>query len=219
MTDLTIIQKIAVWALPVIFAITLHEVAHGFVALLFGDHTARLSGRLTFNPIKHIDLVGTVIVPVLMLLFSNFIFGWAKPVPVDARNLHHPRRDMAFVALAGPVSNLLMALFWGLITKIGLMAEQGGSVWLGTPLVYMGGAGIMINALLAVLNLIPLPPLDGGKVLSSLLPRRAAYSLSMIEPYGFYILVILMFTGVLSKIMVPLVFFIIDGISSVFGLA
>jgi Zn-dependent protease len=219
MTDLTIIQKIAVWALPLIFAITLHEVAHGYVALLFGDHTARLSGRLTLNPIKHIDPIGTVLIPVVMLLFSNFIFGWAKPVPVDSRNLHHPRRDMAFVALAGPVSNLLMALFWGVITKIGLMTEQSGSVWLGTPLVYMGGAGIMINVVLAVLNLIPLPPLDGGKVLSSLLPPRAAYSLSMIEPYGFYILIILMFTGVLSRVMIPVVFFIIDGISSLFGLA
>src|SRR3990167_3363623 len=113
--ELTIVQKAAVWAIPVIFAITLHEVAHGWVASWFGDKTAKLSGRLTLNPIKHIDLVGTIIVPLLMLMFSNFIFGWAKPVPVDPRNMRNPRRDMALVALAGPASNLVMALFWGLI--------------------------------------------------------------------------------------------------------
>ena len=166
MTDLTLIQKIAVWALPLIFAITLHEVAHGFVALLFGDYTAKLSGRLTLNPIKHIDPVGTVLVPFLMMLVSNFIFGWAKPVPVDARNLKHPRRDMALVALAGPLSNLLMALIWGLIAKMGLMAHDSGNDWLGVPLVYMGGAGIMINVVLGVLNLIPYRHWMGEKCLN-----------------------------------------------------
>ncbi len=218
MIELTLIQKIAVWALPLIFAITLHEVAHGYVAYLFGDHTARLSGRLSLNPIKHIDPIGTILIPLVMLSFSNFVFGWAKPVPVDPRNLHHPRRDMALVALAGPFSNLLMAVIWAMIAKIGVMAEQGGSVWLGVPLAYMGGAGIMINVVLGVLNLIPLPPLDGGKILSSILPRRAAYTLSMIEPYGFYILILLMVTGVLSNIMAPFVFLIINGIGSLFGL-
>lgn len=218
MTDLTIIQKITVWVLPLIFAITLHEVAHGFVASLFGDQTARLSGRLTLNPIKHIDPIGTIAVPFLMLMFSNFIFGWAKPVPVDPRNMRNPKRDMAFVAMAGPLSNLLMALFWGLIAKLGEMADMGGSQWLGIPLVYMGGAGIMINVVLAVLNLIPLPPLDGGKVLEALLPRRAAYSLSLIEPYGFFILVFLMFTGVLSAVMSPFVFFLINTIGYLYGL-
>jgi len=216
--ELTIIQKAAIWAIPVIFAITLHEVAHGWVASWCGDQTARLSGRLTLNPIKHVDLMGTIVVPLLMLAFSNFIFGWAKPVPVDARNMRNPRRDMAYVSLAGPVSNLLMAFFWGAIARLGMYAEMTGNGWFGIPLVYMGGAGIMINVVLAVLNLIPLPPLDGGRLLLSLLPRRLAYQYSQIEPYGFLILVILIFTNILSWIMGPPVFFLISWIGSVFGL-
>src|SRR5579885_2938304 len=204
------IQKITIWAVPLIFAITLHEVAHGYVASLFGDQTARLSGRLSINPVKHIDPVGTILVPLLMLSVSSFVFGWAKPVPVDWRNLHHPRRDMALVAFAGPFSNLLMAFFWGLIAKIGLVMETGGNVWAGTPLYLMGQAGIMINVVLGVLNLIPLPPLDGGKVLAAFLPRRAAYSFSLIEPYGFFILILLMFTGLLSAIMGPFVLLIMS---------
>jgi Zn-dependent protease len=203
--ELTIIQKIAIWAIPVLFAISLHEVAHGWVASFFGDQTARFSGRLSLNPLKHIDPVGTVLVPLLMLMVSNFIFGWAKPVPVDARNLHNPRRDMAFVALAGPLSNILMALFWGLAAKLGFIAEQSGNDWLGIPLIFMGGAGIMINVVLAVLNLIPLPPLDGGRILSSLLPPRTAYRLSLAEPYSLVILILLMFSGILSHIMFPIV--------------
>lgn len=218
MTDLTLIQKIAVWALPLIFAITLHEVAHGFVASLLGDKTAKLSGRLTINPVKHIDPIGTILIPFVMLLVSNFIFGWAKPVPVDPRNLRNPRRDMALVALAGPVSNLLMALFWGLIARLGILADQSGSSWSGVPLVYMGGAGITINVVLAVLNFIPLPPLDGGKILEAVLPRRAAYSVSLVEPYGFYILILLMMTGILSSIMSPFVYFIINLIGNIVGL-
>src|SRR3990167_1892081 len=138
MMDLTIVQKIAIWAIPLIFAITLHEVAHGWVASWFGDQTARLSGRLTLDPLKHIDLVGTVFVPLIMLLFSNFIFGWAKPVPVDARNMRHPRRDMAIVALAGPFANLLMAIFWGAIAKLGITLQLHGNTWFGAPLIYMG---------------------------------------------------------------------------------
>jgi Zn-dependent protease len=218
MTDLTIVQKITILALPLIFAITLHEVAHGYVASLFGDYTAKLSGRLTLNPIKHIDPLGTIVVPFLMLLVSNFVFGWAKPVPVDPRNMRNPRWDMAVVALAGPLSNILMAIFWGLIARLGLMASQGGNEWLGVPLIYMGGAGIMINVFLAVLNLIPIPPLDGGRVLSAFLPRRAAYHLSMIEPFGFFILIILMFTGILSSIMTPFVYLIINLISGLYGI-
>ena len=218
MMELTIVQKIAVWALPLIFAITLHEVAHGFVASLFGDHTAKLSGRLTLNPIAHIDWVGTVFVPLLMLTVSNFIFGWAKPVPVDARNMKNPRRDMAFVSLAGPVANLLMALFWGLIAKLGLVLEAMGDGWFGLPLVYMGSAGIMINIVLGVLNLIPLPPLDGGRFMMSVLPPRAAYKFSMLEPYGFFILLLLLVTNVLSKIMAPFVYALVGLISFLFGL-
>lgn len=216
--ELTIVQKIAVWVLPLIFAITLHEVAHGWVASFFGDQTARLSGRLSLNPLKHIDPVGTVVLPLLMLMVSNFIFGWAKPVPVDPRNMRHPRRDMAIVALAGPLSNILMALGWALIAKAGIMAEDAGNTWLGIPLTYMGGAGIMMNVVLAVLNLIPLPPLDGGKVLASLLPPRMAYRLSVVEPYSFFILILLLFSGLLSYIMAPPIFFLLNLISSIFGL-
>jgi Zn-dependent protease len=216
--ELTLIQKITIWALPTIFAITLHEVAHGWVASFLGDQTARLSGRLSMNPIQHVDLIGTVFVPLILLTVSNFIFGWAKPVPVDPRNLHHPRRDMALVALAGPLANLVMALFWGLIAKAGLMVANIGNAWLGIPITYMGSAGIMINVVLGVLNLIPLPPLDGGKVLSSLLPPRFAYYLNTIEPYSFFILILLMFSGLLSYIISPFVFLIIHTVGSLFGL-
>lgn len=217
--ELTIIQKIAMWAIPILFAITLHEVAHGWVASWFGDQTARLSGRLSLNPIKHIDPIGTVIVPLFMLMASNFIFGWAKPVPVDPRNLRHPRRDMAFVALAGPVSNILMAIIWAGIARLGMFADESGNAWLGIPLIYMGGAGIMINVVLGVLNLIPLPPLDGGRLLMSIVPPRTAYYLSMLEPYSFFILILLLFTGLLSSIMGPPVLLLINLISSMFGLA
>lgn len=217
--ELTIIQKITIWAIPILFAISLHEVAHGWVASWFGDQTARLSGRLSLNPLKHIDPIGTVLVPLLMLMVSNFIFGWAKPVPVDPRNLHHPRRDMAIVALAGPIANFLMALFWAAIAKSGVSLEMQGNAWAGVPLSYMGGAGIMINIVLLVLNLIPLPPLDGGKVLSSLLPRRAAYYLSQLEPYSFLILIVLIFSGALNIVMGPLVYFFIGLIGDLFKLS
>ena len=219
MIDPVLIQKITIWALPLIFAITLHEVAHGYVASLFGDYTARLSGRLSINPIKHIDLVGTIIIPLLLLiLHSPFVFGWAKPVPVDARNLHHPRRDMALVALAGPLANLFMALFWACIAKVGILLEYNENLWLGSPLYYMGFAGVMINIVLGVLNLIPLPPLDGAKILSGLLSPRAAYRFSMIEPYGFFILLLLLATGLLGLIMSPFISLFVNLIDQIFGL-
>lgn len=213
-----LIQKISIWALPLIFAITLHEVAHGYVASLCGDQTARLSGRLSLNPIKHIDLVGTIIVPLLMLSVSSFVFGWAKPVPVDARNLRHERRDVALVALAGPLANLFMALCWAVIAKGGVVAQMAGNQWFGAPLFLMGQAGILINLVLGILNIIPLPPLDGAKILSVLLPGRAAYSFNLIEPYGFFILVLLMATGVLSWVMGPIVYFFASMIWGLFGL-
>ena len=216
--DISLIQKIAIWVLPLIFAITLHEVAHGWVASWFGDQTARLAGRLTFNPAKHIDPLGTVVIPLLMLMLSNFIFGWAKPVPVDPRNFRNPRRDMAIVALAGPVTNILMALFWGLIFKAGMMIQATGNAWLGIPLVYMGAAGIMINVVLAVLNLIPLPPLDGAKIFSSILPRRASYWFDMVEPYSFIILILLLITGILGRIIGPIAYFLITSIYQIFSL-
>lgn len=202
----TVIQQIAIWVLPLIFAITLHEVAHGWVALWFGDQTAKLSGRLSFNPIKHIDLVGTIIVPLLMLVTTNFIFGWAKPVPVDERNLHHPRRDMAFVALAGPMANILMALMWGVLLKLGLwLSLSQDYAWISKFLIATGEVGIMINVVLAVLNLLPLPPLDGGKVMQSLLPPSLAHRFSLIEPYSFFILILLLITNILGKIIIPIV--------------
>ncbi len=217
MIELSLPQKIAIWALPVLFAITLHEVAHGWVASRFGDQTARLSGRLTLNPLKHIDLVGTIIVPLLLLMFTGFIFGWAKPVPVDARNLHNPRRDMAIVSAAGPLSNLLMACLWGGLAKIGV-SLLSASPWFAVPLVYMGEAGIMINVVLAVLNCLPIPPLDGGRILASLLPPRMAWYTLYIEPYSFFILILLMVTGILSYIIAPPIMWISQAIASVFGL-
>jgi len=201
----TIIQKIAIWALPLIFAITLHEVAHGWVASWFGDQTARLSGRLSLNPLKHIDPIGTIVVPFLMLMTTNFIFGWAKPVPVDPRNFHNPRRDMAIVALAGPVSNFLMAIVWGILLKIALGLGANGYDWIGTPLAYMGEAGVGINVVLGVLNLLPLPPLDGGNILMGILPKQWAYRVSLIEPYGFIILILLLVTNMLGRIIGPMV--------------
>ncbi len=213
--ELTTIQKVAIWALPVLFAITLHEVAHGWVASKFGDQTARLAGRLTINPIKHIDLMGTIIVPLLMLTLGGFIFGWAKPVPVDARNMHHPRYNMAVVAAAGPISNLLMALFWAGVAKLGLYLNT----WFGVPLLYMGQAGMMINIVLCILNCLPIPPLDGGRVLINLLPGRMAWSVSRMEPYGFLILVLLMMSGILSNVIAPVVFVFMDGIKTLFNLA
>ena len=202
MDELTIVQRVAVWALPVLLAITVHEAAHGWVAKKLGDPTAMMMGRLTFNPIKHIDPIGTVVVPVVMMLVSGFIFGWAKPVPVTWENLKNPKRDMALVAIAGPFSNLLMAILWALIMKLGFVISTSMPS-LALPLIYMGGAGIAINAILMLLNLLPIPPLDGGRVLAGLLPGPWAWKLSRIEPYGLFILVALLVTGMLGTILGP----------------
>ena len=205
--ELTLIQKIAVFAIPVIFAITLHEAAHGFVAMKFGDKTAWMLGRVTANPLKHIDPIGTIGLPLFLLLMSKlsggptFLFGWAKPVPVNFENLRRPKRDMLWVAAAGPGANLLMALFWGLMIQLGAVLGES----MGLPLMLMGAAGILINAMLAALNLLPIPPLDGGRIAVSLLPYGPARMLARIEPYGFFILIALMFTGVLSTLMWPLI--------------
>lgn len=202
MEELTLVQRVAVWALPILFAITVHEVAHGWVAKKLGDPTAMMLGRLTLNPIKHIDPIGTIVVPVALLLLGGFIFGWAKPVPVTWENLKNPKRDMALVAIAGPLANLMMAILWALVMKLGFVL--GGSfdflVW---PLIYMGGAGITINIVLMLLNLLPIPPLDGGRVLAGILPGPWAWKLSRIEPYGFMIIVALLMTGMLGKILGP----------------
>ncbi len=191
--DMTLVQKIAVWALPVLFAITVHEAAHGFVARALGDRTAESLGRLSLNPLKHIDPVGTVVVPLVLLALGGFLFGWAKPVPVNFRNLRHPRRDMAIVAAAGPLSNLAMALAWGILLRVCLSVGDQSGLWIG--LSSMAMAGIMINLVLAVLNLLPLPPLDGGRVLAGVVSARAAQMLDRIEPYGMVILIGLLVTG------------------------
>lgn len=216
--ELTTVQKIAIFILPLLFAITLHEVAHGWVASKLGDQTAKLSGRLTLNPIKHIDLVGTIILPIILLVFSGFIFGWAKPVPVDVRNFKNPRRDMAIVALAGPLSNLLMAVFWAIIAKIGYsLAPNLG--WLGVPIFYMGSAGIMVNIVLGLLNLLPFPPLDGGKVALSLLPGRWGFYFYRYEVYSFLVLVALMtMTNFFQIVLFPPINFMLNLFNSVFHL-
>lgn len=196
---LSLAQKISIWALPVLFAITLHEVAHGWAARALGDRTAEMLGRLSLNPLKHVDPMGTVLVPAVLLALGGFLFGWAKPVPVGVRNLRHPRRDMALVAIAGPLANAAMALAWGLLLKLALSVNAEEGLWVG--LRYMAMAGITINLVLMVLNLLPIPPLDGGRVLTGLLPESAARMLDRIEPYGLLILVALMATGVLSQLM------------------
>ena len=216
--EITFIQQIAISIIPLLFAITLHEVAHGWVASWCGDQTARLSGRLSFNPIHHIDLVGTLVVPVLTLMTTGLVFGWAKPVPVDARNMARPRRDMALVAVAGPLSNLIMAIGWGAIAWLGLTLDGMQYSWLGAPLALMGGAGMQINIWLGVLNLVPLPPLDGGRLLTCLLPPRLGYQLSLVEPYSFVILIFLLMTGLLSSILWPIFITTLKLVSALFGL-
>ena len=204
MLEVSLVQKISAWVMPVLLAVTVHETAHGWVARRFGDKTAELQGRLTLNPFKHIDPVGTILVPGLMLLLpGGFVFGWAKPVPVDWRNFKRPKQDMAWVAVAGPVSNLLMALAWALAARIAIGLPMESLI--KAPLLFMGVAGIFINTILMVLNLLPLPPLDGGRVLTGLLPPPYAYQFARIEPFGFFILVALLMTGVLGFVMWPLV--------------
>jgi Zn-dependent protease len=201
MNDLTLLQRILVWILPVVFAITVHEVAHGWVAKKYGDNTADMQGRLTLNPIKHIDILGTIIIPGLLLITgTGFIFGWAKPVPVDASNFKNPRSDMAIVALAGPVSNLLMAIFWALIARVGVIIGAGTES-ISLPLIYTGVAGISINLVLALINLLPIPPLDGSRVLTGLLPNYWAWQYNKLERFGFIILIVLLSTNVLGMIL------------------
>ncbi len=197
--NLTLIQRIVVWIMPVVLAITVHEVAHGWVAKQFGDKTAFMMGRLTLNPIKHVDPIGTLLLPSLLLLTgTGFIFGWAKPVPVDPRNFKNPRRDMAIVALAGPLSNLIMAFLWALVARIGVTLNIEA---VSLPLIYTGVAGISINLVLALLNMIPIPPLDGSRILSGILPHQLAWQYNKLERFGFIIILVLLYTNLLSVIL------------------
>lgn len=212
-------QQVAVWLVPVLLAITVHEVAHGWVAMRLGDRTAQMLGRLTLNPFKHIDPVGTVLVPLILLLLpGGFIFGWAKPVPVTWQNLRNPKTDMALVAVAGPLVNLFMAILWTIVLKAGLlMGVQTGSA--GMFLVAVGMAGIFINTILMMLNLLPLPPLDGGRVLVGLLPGPLAWKVSQLEPYGIIIMVALLATGLLGHIIGAPIFWLIDMFTDMAGLS
>lgn len=204
----SLISSLAIWALPVLLAITLHEAAHGYVARYFGDPTADQAGRITLNPLRHIDPVGTLLVPASILALSallgagGILFGWAKPVPVNFSRLRNPKADMLWVAAAGPFTNLLMALGWAILFRIALIGEPGAYT---LPLLKMADAGMQINAVLMVLNLLPLPPLDGGRIAVSLLPHHLAWRFARLEPYGFPILLVLLFTGVLGSILWPLI--------------
>ena len=200
------VATIVLWAVPVVFAITLHEAAHGYVAKLFGDQTAWMLGRVTANPLKHIDPVGTILVPAVLLLTAKlfggpvFVFGWAKPVPVNFGNLRNPKRDMFWVAGAGPVANFAMAIAWGLLLK----ATSPDGPFASNGLLEMAGAGIQINLMLMALNLLPILPLDGGRIAVSLLPHSLAAGYARLEPYGFMIVVLLLATGVLGSLMRPI---------------
>lgn len=202
--ELSSIQYFTISIIPVLLAITVHEAAHGYAAKHFGDKTAYFLGRITLNPIKHIDPVGTVVIPgMLLLLSAPFLFGWAKPVPVNFSNLNNPKKDMMWVALAGPASNLVMAIIWAII--LGLFKSSGASYALFV--IGMAQVGIMINLVLMLLNLLPIPPLDGGRMAVSLLPSPWSYKLASIERYGMFILIFLIVSGLLSAILLPLLRF------------
>ncbi len=213
-----IIETVALYAIPMVFAITLHEAANGYVAKYFGDYTAYQAGRISLNPINHIDLIGTILVPVGLVLMTagQFVFGWAKPVPVNFGNLRDPKRDMLWVAAAGPGANLFMALCWALALKVIVLVPAN---YFSYPLQQMAKGGVVINLGLMVLNLIPIPPLDGGRIAVSLLPNRLAYRFAMIEPYGLFIIVLLLATHVLGAVIFPLVILCRTLIYALFGLS
>jgi Zn-dependent protease len=210
-----LIQTISLAAIPVLFAITLHEAAHGYVARHFGDMTAYQQGRISLNPLRHIDPVGTILLPLLTLWMGGILFGWAKPVPVNFSALRNPKKDMLWVAIAGPASNLIMALGWALLYKMAWMIPAN---YFAEPLMGMAQIGIQINVVLMVLNLLPLPPLDGGRVAVSMLPHRQAYQLAKIEPYGMFILIFLLITNLLGLILWPFVRMVTEVIKFIFGL-
>lgn len=212
-----ILRLVALYAIPGIFAITLHEAAHGYAARHFGDPTAHRAGRITLNPVRHVDPIGTLLVPIVILAVSGgkYAFGWAKPVPVNFAALHNPKRDMLWVAAAGPGANLVMAVLWALVVK---MAEVIPVNYFTEPMVLMARGGIIINAVLMVLNLLPLPPLDGGRIAVSLLPRSLAYRFALVEPYGMIIIIVLMFLGVLGSLLLPVVGGFLGVLAGVFNI-
>jgi len=203
-----LVQTISIYALPLIFGITLHEAAHGYVAKHFGDTTAYVLGRVSLNPLRHIDPLGTIVVPLVILLLTSWgagqgmLFGWAKPVPVNYHALRKPKRDMMWVAAAGPAANLTMALAWALAAKLALVVPHN---YFTEPLFLISQAGVTVNLVLMLLNLIPLLPLDGGRIVAGLLPARISDSYARLEPWGFPILLTLMFTNVLWIVLGPLV--------------
>ena len=194
--DYSNVQKIILFLPPLLFAITVHEVAHGWIAMKLGDPTAKILGRLTLNPIQHIDIIGTILVPIALFFLGGFVFGWAKPVPITWSNLRHPKRDKLLVALAGPAANGLMILIWASVAKV-------ASLFFNEPMIAMGMIGIVINSTLIVLNLLPIPPLDGSHILSYVLPDKAKQQLDQLEPYSFLLLIILLMTGILSLLITP----------------
>jgi len=205
MVDFSLGQKMILWVIPLIFAVTIHETAHGFVAFQCGDPTAKLLGRLTLNPIKHIDPIGTIVVPAILFFLGGFVFGWAKPVPITWRNLKNPRRDMALVAAAGPLANLVMAFFWVAVAKLAIDFHS-------VPFIYMGQIGVSVNLVLMLLNCIPIPPLDGSRIVASLLSPKMACQFNQLEIYGFLILVLLLASGLLTRLLGPL----LQGLTSIF---
>lgn len=203
-------------AIPIVFAITIHEVAHGWIARHFGDRTAEAQGRLTLNPIRHIDPIGTVLVPAMMLLFSGPVFGWAKPVPVNPRFMRRPRRDMVWVSAAGPAANLCMAVGWSAVLMVSQTMDAGA---LGEWISKMAGVGIFANVLLAVFNLLPIPPLDGGQVLTNLLPPGpVSRLLQTLAPFGFLIVIVLIVSGRLWPLIFVPVEFLVNLLITTFGL-
>jgi Zn-dependent protease len=214
------LATIVLWAVPVVFAITLHEAAHGYVARQFGDQTAYMLGRVTLNPLKHIDPIGTIAVPGFLIAMSVltkaplFIFGWAKPVPVQFANLRNPKRDMLWVAVAGPMANLVMAIGWGFLLRV---ASPDGTTS-DAGIAQMADAGVQVNLMLMALNLLPILPLDGGRVAVSLLPHRIAAAYARLERYGFVLVIILLVTGVLGDLMEPLLRFGTYAVDSITGL-
>jgi len=211
-----IAYTVAVWLAPVLFAITLHEAAHGWVANKLGDPTAKQLGRITINPIKHIDPMGTIVVPLLLAMISPFVMGWAKPVPVEPRYFKSPLVDMALVAVAGPVSNFFMACIWAMFIKlVYLSLDQSQTLVFLTE---MGKNGIIINIVLMVLNLLPIPPLDGGRVVAGVLPPRIALPFMQLERFGMIIILLLLVSGILGKIMWPIVMHFVNIVGAIFSI-